>query len=65
MKFAQIIFGEKADAVWKKYELDDEENVQNMTTTDLLRIMQKEDVTEAAQKRFEAAIEKYEIKEEL
>ena len=57
--------GEKADAVWKEYELDDDEHIQNMTTTDLLRIMQREDVTEAAQKKFKVAMEKYEIKEEL
>ena len=65
LKFAKIIFGEKADAVWKEYELDDDEHIQNMTTTDLLRIMQREDVTEAAQKKFKVAMEKYEIKEEL
>lgn len=64
LKFAKIIFGVKADEVWKKYCMDEESVLKDMTASDILEIMEKEQISDAGQKKFKEAMKKYGKEEE-
>lgn len=63
IRFLKLAFGQKAAEVWELYEFDDEENLLNTTTEEILEIMEEQDVPENNIIQFKTALEKYEKEE--
>lgn len=60
IRFIWLALGENAAEVWELYEFDDEENLLNTTTEEILDIMEEQDVPENNIIQFKTALEKYE-----
>lgn len=63
IRFLRLALGQNAAEVWELYEFDDEENLLNTTTEEILEIMEEQDVPENNIIQFKTALEKYEKEE--
>lgn len=60
IRFLQLALGENATDVWEMYEFDEEENLLNTTTEEILEILEEQEVPERNILQFKNALEKYE-----
>lgn len=63
IKFFRLALDKNADEVWEAYNLDDEDVLLDMTTEEMLEILEEQEIPESVIIQVKTALGKFEIKE--